>query len=220
MSDRPRLLDLFCGAGGASMGYYRAGFDVVGVDIKPQKRYPFEFILGDALEFCATHGREFDVIHASPPCQAYSMTRRLKTSRIDHVDLVAKTRALLIEANRLYVIENVPGAPLVNPLMLCGSMFGLTTIRHRLFECNPVIWFPPMSCRHGRRMPMWWKSRRTALKAGRTFEFITVVGKSFLMSEAKRAMDIDWMVRDEISQAVPPAYTKFIGHQLMTALGR
>jgi DNA (cytosine-5)-methyltransferase 1 len=215
---RPKLLDLFCGAGGAAMGYYRAGFDVVGVDIKPQPRYPFEFHQADALEFCAAHGTEFDVIHASPPCQAYSITRNLKTSRSNHPDLVALTRENLRATGLPFVIENVPGAPLVNPLMLCGSMFGLGVIRHRLFETNPVFWFAPMTCKHGDVLPMWWKSRRKALAAGRTFEYITVAGKSFLMHEAKTAMGIDWMTREGIAQAIPPAYTEYIGRLLLAAL--
>jgi DNA (cytosine-5)-methyltransferase 1 len=204
---RLKLLDLFCGAGGAAMGYYLAGFDVMGVDIKPQPHYPFEFHQADALEFCAAHGAEFDAIHASPPCQAYSITRNLRTSRHDHPDLVALTREHLRATGLPFVIENVPCAPLINPLMLCGSMFGLGVIRHRLFETNPTLWFPPMSCRHGAVLPMWWKSRREALAQGKQFEYITVAGKSFLMHEAKRAMGIDWMTREGIAQAIPPAYT-------------
>ena len=114
MTAKPRLLDLFCGAGGAAMGYYRAGFDVVGVDIKPQPRYQFEFHQGDALEYCAAHGYEFDVIHASPPCQAYSVTRSIHGN--EYPDLVAVTRAALQATGKPWVIENVVGAPLFSPL--------------------------------------------------------------------------------------------------------
>lgn len=213
--NKPRLLDLFCGAGGAAMGYSRAGFEVVGVDIKPQKNYPFEFHQADALEFLAQHGREYDMIHASPPCQAYSITKNLETARADHPVLIEPTREALKNSRKPYVIENVPGAPLINPIMLCGTMFGLGVIRHRLFEIRPFVVYLTSSCHHnGPVMPMWWKSRRIALANGKTFNYITVAGKSFLMPEAKRAMGIDWMNRDELSQAIPPAYTEFIGKQL------
>lgn len=200
------------------MGYYQAGFDVVGVDIKPQKHYPFEFIQADALEFIARHGKDFDVIHASPPCQKYARTKNLKTSRKDHPDLIEPTRQALIATGKPCIIENVTGAPLINPVMLCGTMFGLGVIRHRLFECNPIIWWPPAPCQHeGKIVPMWWKSRQRALLS-KKYKYIHVVGSSFLMPEAKEAMGIDWMVRDEISQAIPPAYTHWIGEQLMGIL--
>lgn len=213
-----RLLDLFCGAGGAGMGYHRAGFEVVGVDNRPMPRYPFEFIQADALEFCAEHGAEFDAIHASPPCQKYSITRNFKTMRADFPDLVAVTRERLRSTGLPFVIENVPGAPLINPLVLCGSMFGSRVIRHRLFETNPNLWFPPATCGHGPAMPMWWKSRQRALAQGKTFRYMTVAGNSFLMPEARRAMGIDWMSRTEISQAIPPAYTEYIGRFLLAHL--
>lgn len=216
-----RLLDLFCGAGGAAMGYHLAGFtEIVGVDKWSQKRYPFTFLQMDALECLARLLQDgnieaFDLIHASPPCQKYARTKNLKTARKDHPDLVGPTRELLRLARRPYVIENVPGAPLINPLILCGTMFNLRTIRHRLFECWPPIWFPPAPCQHdGERLPMWWKSRRAALAAGKEFKFLTVAGKSFLMPEAREAMGIDWMIRDEISQAIPPAYTRWLGEQM------
>jgi DNA (cytosine-5)-methyltransferase 1 len=209
-----RLLDLFCGAGGAAMGYHRAGFDVVGVDIKPQKHYPFEFHQEDALQFAMEHGREFDVIHASPPCQCYSVTASLSNGK--HPDLVLIVRGILDRIGRPYVIENVPGSPLYNPLMICGTMFGLRVIRHRLFECNPPIYFAPKTCHHdGRVLPMRWKTRQEKLAAGKTFEYITVSGNSFLIDEARAAMGIEWMNRKEIAQAIPPAYTEWIGNQLV-----
>jgi DNA (cytosine-5)-methyltransferase 1 len=218
METRLRLLDLFCCAGGAGMGYYHAGFEVLGVDMNPQPRYPFEFVQADALEFVAARGREFDVIHASPPCQQFSRSRHLKTARHDHPDLIAATRDALRATGKPYIIENVEGAPLKNPLTLCGSMFGLGVIRHRLFETWPELYFLPASCRHSGVLPMWWKSRVKALAAGKSFEFITVAGNSFLMSEAKAAMGIDWMRRYEISQAIPPAYTEYIGKQMIASL--
>lgn len=235
MTTRKRLLDLFCGGGGAGMGYHRAGFEVVGVDIKPQKHYPFAFVLMDAIQALDTlltggyitdnAGRhwyldDFDAIHTSPPCQKYARTKNLKTSRRDHPDLIAPIRELLKATDKPYIIENVAEAPLVNAIMLCGTMFDLGVIRHRLFECNPVVWWPPSPCQHeGKIIPMWWKSRQRALLAGGNYKYVHVVGKSFLMPEAKAAMGIDWMVRDEISQAIPPAYTEWIGQQLMKSLG-
>ncbi len=211
-----RLLDTFCGAGGAGMGYRRAGFEVVGVDIKPQPHYPFEFIQADALEYIAEHGREYDVIHASPPCQAYSVTASLSNG--NHPQLIEDTREAIQKIGKSYVIENVVGAPLINPLMLCGTMFGLQVIRHRLFEINPPIYFPPFSCNHDGTV-----SGNRALRDGKRvtpclndFDFITVVGHDFILSDARIAMDIDWMGQKEISQAIPPAYTEFIGKQLIS----
>src|SRR5665213_3193952 len=132
---RPRLLDLFSGAGGAAVGYHRAGFEVVGVDIKPQPHYPFEFRQKDALWVLEGETMEgFDAIHASPPCQAYSKARKLQGLR--HPDLIASVRELLLAISLPYVIENVPGAPLRNPVLLCGEMFGLGVRRERLFETN------------------------------------------------------------------------------------
>ena len=154
---RPRLLDLFCGAGGCSVGYNRAGFDVVGVDAAPMPRYPFEFHQGDALEYLTAHGHEFEAIHASPPCQFYSNLRHMPNAKKTHLDLVAPTRAALVTTDKPDVIENVPGAPLLNPTMLCGTMFGLGTgeadlRRHRLFETNwPLVLYFGMFCKHGRR---------------------------------------------------------------------
>ena len=205
-----RLLDLFCGAGGAAMGYHRAGFEVVGVDNVYQKRYPFEFIQADALEYVAEHGHEFDVVHASPPCQAYSRMSQVNDNQ--YPDMVADTRAALMATGKPYVIENVPGAPLINPLMLCGTMFGLKVIRHRLFECEPPIWFPPAICRH---------DTGGMLKAGRGPSpkgFWSISGKgggNGTLSGWAKALGIDWMTLSEMSQAIPPAYTEFIGNKLM-----
>ena len=141
---KPRLLDLFCGAGGAGMGYHRAGFDVVGVDLNPQPRYPFEFHQADALDYAREHGREFDAIHASPPCQAYSLaSRQWRIRGRKYPVLIAKTRELLNAMAKPFVIENVPGAPLINPTVLYGTMFGLMTMRPRLFETSfaiPMCW--------------------------------------------------------------------------------
>ena len=144
---KPRLLDLFCGAGGAAMGYHRAGFEVVGVDIEPQPRYPFEFYQADALNVLTSifTPLDFDAIHASPPCQAYSWSAR-RWTEVERADLLAPTRELLRATGLPYVIENVPGAPMQNPIRLCGVMFGLEVIRHRLFESNVAMvepWHAP-----------------------------------------------------------------------------
>ena len=206
---KPRLLDLFCCAGGAGMGYHRAGFEVVGVDIKPQSRYPFEFHQGDALEYVAAHGHEFDAIHASPPCQAYSKTQRIMGN--EHPELIEATRAKLQASGRPYVIENVPGAPLLNPITIVGSMFGLRTMRPRLFECSFPVPFqlaPPAAARHAKM------GRR--VQEG---EYIHVAGHISDVEHARLVMGCEWMNRDELAQAIPPAYTEYIGEYLMAAVG-
>lgn len=200
------------------MGYHLAGFDVTGIDIEPQKHYPFRFIQGDALTFIAAHGNEYDVIHASPPCQFYSKTKSLPGTKDNHLDLIAPTRATLIATGKPYVIENVPGSPLINPIMLCGSMFGLGVLRHRLFETMPTIWFPPMACRHDKVMPIFWGDQLKAKQAGKKYKLITVSGKSFLASTARKAMGINWMTAKELTQAIPPAYTEWLGKQIIIRL--
>lgn len=215
-----RLLDLFCGAGGCSMGYHQAGFEVVGVDLHPMKRYPFEFHRADALEYVAAHGQEFDVIHASPPCQGYSVTKHLATS--EYPLLVEDVRALLLATGKPYVIENVVGAPLDNPLLLCGTMFGLRVRRHRLFECRPPIWFPPGPCQCKHQRTSTTIRRRKNLTRSVSFAdgvgLLTVVGNDYLADEGRAAMGIDWMVREELSESIPPAYTEFIGREIMCYL--
>jgi DNA (cytosine-5)-methyltransferase 1 len=239
-----RLLDLFCGAGGCARGYQEAGFHVTGVDSKPQPRYAGDvFVQGDALEYVAAHGREFDVIHASPPCQAYTSMRHMgKTAGQDAPDLVAPTREALRSLGSLFVIENVVGAPVTKWLLLCGSMFGLGVMRsgewqelrrHRLFESNFLLLGPRCQHRSGRTLPVWGDgrpSRREARKARaiaiygdhpqRTLKDVTYrVNRAHSLAEAREAMGIDWMEWREITQAIPPAYTRFIGEQLLRALG-
>jgi len=218
---KPRLLDLFCGAGGAGMGYHRAGFEVVGVDIAPQPRYPFEFHQADALEYCTAHGHEFDAIHASPPCQHYSRISVVHGVADDHPDLVAATRAALIATGKPYVIENVVGAPLLTPFQLCGSMFSLAADchdgvkrqlrRHRLFESTLFALTP--SCSHaGEPIGVYGHGGgqfKTVWNGGMNRGYMG----SF--AERKQAMQIDWMDRGELAQAIPPAYTKWIGEHLL-----
>ena len=209
---RPRLLDLFCGAGGAAMGYHRAGFEVVGVDIKPQPHYPFEFHQADAMTYPL---EGFDVIHASPPCQRYSRLSlvRGKGKREEHPDLIMRTRNLLEDSGKPFVIENVKGAPLDSPITLCGHTFGLKVYRHRCFESNILLVSPP-HLRHPETCPSAGKGKS---KSG----FVSVCGHQgggVTMDEWRIAMGIDWMTQGEISQSIPPAYTEFIGRQLMEYL--
>lgn len=218
---RPRILDLFCGAGGAAMGYYHAGFDVVGVDHKPMKHYPFEFHQADALEFLAEHGCEFDTIHASPPCQAFTPLKRMWNAK-EHPDLVGVTREKLDAIGGPYVIENVPGAPLVNATMLCGSMFRLgcdggELRRHRLFECSFHVGLTP-PCKHGWSGP---NGETIGVYGGHGRDRRRRTnGQHFPTAKRAEAMGIDWMTGAELSQAIPPAYTEFIGRQLLVALAR
>jgi DNA (cytosine-5)-methyltransferase 1 len=238
---KPRLLDLFCGAGGAAVGYARAGFEVVGVDINPQPNFPFPFRQDDALDvlrflidgkrFMSDRGEcwdflglhDFDAIHASPPCQAYSVATKAWNGRIkraEHPDLVAPTRELLQATGLPYVIENVPGAPLENPIMLCGSSFGLDVRRHRLFETNWPIMASP--CAHHlqqeRKFPPTRSDRTTPARVVSVFGAGGGRAKNFELW--KDAMQIDWMDKRELCEAIPPAYTEFIGHQLLAHVQR
>jgi DNA (cytosine-5)-methyltransferase 1 len=214
---KPRILDLFCGAGGAAVGYHRAGFEVVGVDIKPQPRYPFEFVLGDALTIMAdwivgdTHLElgDFDAIHASPPCQAYSVAAQSRRNNgHEYPDLLASTRSLLEETGLPWVIENVPGAPMRPDLKLCGCQVGLELRRERWFEMNWLIdpMVPPHHHPHavpsvvGHGTPSWVREQ---------------LGYNPTIADYRASMGIDWMNRDELSQAIPPAYTELIGTQLL-----
>ncbi len=215
-----RILDLFCGAGGAARGYADAGFEVVGVDIRPQPHYPFEFHQADALEYLREHWREFDAVHASPPCQSYMRIRKLVESKHGergYMDLVPETREALKTTGLPYIIENVPGSPIRPDIRLNGLMFGLKVIRERWFETN---WF------QGLQPPLPTKPRKWTTNAYRgmsSFEhaqLINVCGANFILADARKAMGIDWMSRKEIAQAIPPAYTEYVGRLLMDYLMR
>lgn len=235
---RPRLLDLFCGAGGAAMGYYRSGFDVVGVDHLPQKRYPFEFVQADALEFVAAHGHEFDAVHASPPCQGYSRMRHLPWLKgREYPMLIDATRAALMATGAIWVIENVEDAPLLNGVTLCGTMFGLKVYRHRKFESNILLMQPPHTKHrvvigsgrmlNDRAQPNadgWVSlpSKGSRLNGVRgNPEIRTVAGHFSDVDDAHAAMGVDWrMTRDELAQAIPPVYCWYLGHQLLAVIER
>lgn len=221
---RPRLLDLYCCAGGAAMGYHQAGFDVVGVDIVSQPNYPFSFTQGDALAVLRRQVeagliRQFAAIHASPPCQGYSWAAKRWTD-VERAYLIEPTRELLIASGLPYVIENVPGAPLLNPIRLCGEMFGLNVIRHRNFETN----FPVMVPDHKpHRKPIRRLARDGSGRTVQRSSYCTVAGHggesdSFRLEDWQTAMGIDWMTKLELVEAIPPEYTKFIGEQLLAQL--
>jgi len=242
-----KLLDLYCGAGGASMGYHRAGFEVIGVDITPQPNYPFELILADVFDLEESFFDEFDVIHASPPCQAYSKaSAQWRNKGVDYPDLISATRALL-DTNP-YIIENVPMAPLFQPLTLCGTMFGLRVIRHRLFEINADAWiYPPCDCRHNGyiyngdyvNVTTWGAICRPPLRSKewrkrKSDAYFAKIKKKYNVSSSGRAqyldwcaaIGIDWMNKQttltknkyDLSQAIPPAYTHHIGKLILEGM--
>ncbi len=184
------------------MGYERAGFEVVGVDLSPQPHYPFEFHQADALSFSL---EGFDAIHASPPCQAFTRAQKLRGRT--HPELIEPIRERLFASGAPFVIENVPGAPLKNATLLCGLMFGLALYRHRIFETSwalPLILHP--------------QHHALQVKMGRPCppdKIIQVVGHFSGVERAKKEMQTPWMSRDEMAEAIPPVYTEWIGGRLI-----
>jgi DNA (cytosine-5)-methyltransferase 1 len=207
---RPRLFDGFCKAGGSGTGWHRAGFEVVGVDVEPQPRYPFEFYQADVFEFLAEHGHEFDVWTGSPPCRDH--TSLASRAGFDGSSWMLPAFRELCEASGLpYVIENVPGAPMRADVTLCGEMFELRVIRHRRFESNvflPQPHHPEHTARvaTSRRRERWDQGWHASV----TGDIGTYIGPE--------AMGIDWMTGDELSNAIPPAYTEFLGRHLVRYL--
>jgi DNA (cytosine-5)-methyltransferase 1 len=209
-----KLLDLFSGAGGAARGYRLAGFHVTGVDYHPQPRYAGdEFVCEDAYEWATRNAWAFDVIHASPPCQRYS-TLAARTGR-GYPDSIARVREILQCTGKPWVIENLPGAPLIDPIELCGTQFGLSAAvddgqrwlrRHRRFESSLTLQEPDEACDCG-QLPIGGVY-------GQGGGGEQTRGYRFTSAQAREAMEIDWMTRREMSQAIPPAYTTFIGFQL------
>lgn len=205
----PRLLDLFCGAGGAAMGYHRAGFEVVGVDVRPMPRYPFEFHQADAMTYPLDG---FDVIHASPPCQGYTKIQSVNKHAKEWPLLIEPIRRRLLGNGKPYIIENVPGAPMLSPIKLCGSSFGLKVHRHRLFECSFFLMSPP--CNHG--------PERAVAVYGDHPEYCPTgkINRAHTLEHGQEAMGINWMKWRELCESIPPAYTEWIGRQLMAMLER
>ena len=219
------MLDAFCSAGGCSRGYAKAGFtEIVGVDIKPQKNYlkagvpgvKMHFIQADALKFIAAAGHLFDAIHASPPCQRYSITMNIHGQKraAEHPDLVDPVREILDRIGKPWIIENVMGAPLRNPIMLCGTMFGLRVLRHRLFESNIMLMAKP----HAKHPRGILTNSHRGYDRGES-PYVCLAGHNFERREGEKAIGIDWMgSRKELAQAIPPAYTEFIGRQLIAVI--
>lgn len=215
-----RCLDLFCGGGGAARGYQLAGYDVTGIDIVFQNNYPGFFIRADALDFLERHGRAFDLIHASPPCQGYSSHVTSKSSRWNHTNgkdeprLIGPLRKELQACGRPWVIENVIGAqPYMNvSLVLCGSMFGLPIPRHRIFESSELLVQPAHPKCRG-------IAKRYAETKGWEHRDMTVTGKGRHAGTAERwkeIMGIDWgMTQHQLAEAIPPQYTRYIGEQIL-----
>lgn len=219
MLNKPKILDLFCGGGGGSYGYDKAGFDVTGVDLYDQPNYPFRFVQTNALT--AKFLRNYDAIHASPECQGYcwSTTAARKAGKVYSDDIPA-VRELLIESGKPYVIENVPTAPLLNPTYLEGTMFGLNVIRRRSFETN---WWLPQPMYLPRKKPIMQQSKRDPRIFIKKSAYCSVAGNgadgwSCRTADWAVAMGIDWMTREELKQAIPPAYTEHIGRYLMGML--
>jgi DNA (cytosine-5)-methyltransferase 1 len=194
------------------MGYYRAGFEVTGIDVKNQKRYPFEFIKADAIEVLKDidYLKTFDILVGSPPCQTHSITQHLRNAQgkgTDKIDLIPETREGFIASGKPYVIENVPGSPLNNPLTLCGSSFDLKVRRHRLFESNILL--TGLACNHkkqGKPVGIYGSMRDEIPGGGHTAKTI---------EQAREAMGIDWMLWGDLVEAIPPVYTEFIGKQII-----
>jgi len=219
----PRLLDLYCCAGGAAKGYFDAGFEVVGVDKDPQPNYPFEFHQADAIEFLTAHASEFDAIHASPPCQDYLNLGKVNKAmgrEYQYDRLISATRDLLVHLGKPYIIENVEDArpELIDPVRICGTGLGRPIRRHRLFESNVELVGIP--CDHGaftekRYWTGWRPNGETRLST-----VVQVYGNAGGREHWPAALGVDWMTAKEMTECVPPSYTGHLGRQLMAHLER
>jgi len=204
-----KLLDLFCCAGGAGEGYRLAGFDVTGVDIEPQPKNPHRFVLADAIQYLEEHGHEYDAVHASPPCQAYTKaTKQWRKEGRVYADLISKTRDALRKLGKPYVIENVPGAPLESPVLLNGSVFGIRVHRPRYFETSFDLEQPEVP-------------QMKPVKMGRPIkegDVVQPVGHFSGVGYAQKEMGLPWMGQKELAQAIPPIYTQHIGERLRAVI--
>jgi DNA (cytosine-5)-methyltransferase 1 len=201
-----RVLDLYCKAGGSAKGFQRCNFYVVGIDIEDQPRYVGDkFYKTDAIEYLLEYGKEFDLINASPPCQKYTKSaKQWRKEGKEYPDLIEKTRDALRIVGKPYVIENVPNAPLIDPIYLNGSYFGLLVHRPRFFETNFPIEQPDIP------------KTKNPIKMGRPIkegDIIQPVGHFSGKKYAEKQMQIDWMTVEELANAIPPAYTEWIGKQ-------
>ena len=211
--NRPRCADLFCGAGGAAMGLHRAGFDMEGWDIKQGLAYPFHRHIGDALDADLTG---FDFVWASPPCQAHTALKTMHNAK-PHADLIPATRAKLEAWGGPWIMENVVGAPLRNAVMLCGTMFGLGVSgaqlrRHRLFESNIPLNVGHKCQHHGKTIGVYGGGHGVSLHRHAKGQVC------FTAAQEREAMGINWMTVDELSEAIPPAYSEFLGHQIVAKI--
>lgn len=205
-----KLLDLYCCQGSAGYGYEQAGFDVTGIDLCPQPKHRGKFIQSDAIDYLLEHGHKYDFIHASPPCQEYSMSsKQFRLLGKKYPTLIEATRAALLKIGKPYVLENVPGSPLINPVTLCGTMFGLPTYRHRLFETN---WDLPQ--------PLHMPHVAKQAKMGRSIkegEFIQYMGHFSGVQYVKDFTGCQWMDQYGLAQSIPPQYTKYIGLKYLSS---
>lgn len=211
MNSKYKVLDLFAGGGGAGAGYARTGAYVLGCDITDQPKNPHDFIRGDWFDVLQKHGGDFDLIHASPPCQAYSKaTKQWRKAGRVYIDLIAKVREAVSALGKPFVIENVPGAPLINPILLNGSVFGLLVHRPRLFECSFRVEQPQIP------------ASKQPVKMGRRVErgdVIQPVGHFSGVKYAQEQMEINWLGQRGLAQAIPPSYTEYIGNQFLGVNG-
>jgi DNA (cytosine-5)-methyltransferase 1 len=205
-----RALDLYCCGGGSSTGLHQAGFEVTGIDIVEQNNYPFRFIKANVLELDADFLKQFDLIWASPPCQQYtSAGTQWRLEGKEYPDLIEATRELLKQSGKPYIIENVPGSPLIQPVELCGSMFGLRTYRHRLFETN----FPVKQPMH---MAHIFKNAKMG-RPPKDDEYLHIVGHFSGVPLAREIMGLPNLNQYELAQAIPPAYSKYLAEEYLSA---
>lgn len=203
-----KLLDLYCCEGSAGFGFEQAGFDVTAVDLFDQPNHRGNFIKADAIDFLLENGHKYNYIHASPPCQKYSMSsKQFRILGKEYPDLISVTRAALIKIGKPFDLENVPGSPLINPVMLCGTMFGLPTYRHRFFETNWNL-----------KQPIHTEHIAKNAKMGRPVkpgEFIQYMGHFSGLQYVRDFTGCQWMSQYGLAQSIPPQYTKYIGEQFL-----